>query len=1068
MEQHEKSKLMRETFFIIDSNNADQVSSHLYGYYADRKNAFVNSELPDGFRADQKAIGAFVAVVREGNEIKIYQDSSNQFYLLQYSDGDYFCISNNFYMMCEHLTAEKHPLTLNKPYAHQLISTSMSPVSLINTLAKEISVIPMFCDVTIELKTRSLLIHENEVHLGSVDVDSEEGMELLDDWISRWASFINAALCKHKFCGRIDLSGGYDSRTVFSIAYAGGIDLNAPNIFVYSLSPVSKGQIAHHKGDLETAQRIADLLGFQLNQHENIGDKMRISGKYAYEVFKNSFEGFHRQAYLENHVYREPYFHLGGFGGEPVRGTYQGRKKWFWLIDHNPICHKPEVYDELLNDLDYLTERSTDDYEMFRKLFLYGWSRNHFGMTAVRDLLLGRFVISPYFDLDIYNLKFPEGISKDAIFALTIQRTCPELLTIPYSDGTDFSEKTKEYVRYLCEKYESKIKLFGDNLNLSVFSGLDVLPNDNNNMKQSGPEYLYEIFRTDRNRSLFLNTFGPYGEKIYDYADAAYHDKERFAYTEFCGAIAAIMEFQRIVEDPYVDEQVARLRGTGNNYPEIENVHAILREWDAYKTGRIDLKILDSQENDIVIDSISDSSAVVTSMEGIGTVIESTSGKLNVSFICKGDGKLQINLRGIDFRDAEHKRVPVWIRFRILKINGVSAFSTVKNVCYDENFTITKSVEYGEKVELSFEFEPGGKIPDDKNLNDKNDLLIGKQNKQSRNISIDVMNILYCIAVIALHHNGLVHSYDTTRAWKESLVIECVMYWCVPVFLMITGATLMDYRKRYNTKTFFKKRFYRGVIPWLAWSLIFLVWMVSTNQITLSSPLQFKQILDLVLNNKIMTVYWFYSTLFAVYLALPVFSLITDHRRALWYAVGINFFFTALLPVIRTWTKLSWSLDIPIVGSCFIFVLLGYLLKEKKFSPKQRILIYIVGFGNMVFRFVYTWHYSVINGYTDTSIKGFQLFHSVFYAVAIWIMANHIDWEKLIPGWLKSKLPTISSCSLGIYLIHRFIMYYEQNLLHIDHHSLIWRTGFIFITYFICLGLVYLMKKIPVFNKIVP
>lgn len=113
-------------------------------------------------------------------------------------------------------------------------------------------------------------------------------------------------------------------------------------------------------------------------------------------------------------------------------------------------------------------------------------------------------------------------------------------------------------------------------------------------------------------------------------------------------------------------------------------------------------------------------------------------------------------------------------------------------------------------------------------------------------------------------------------------------------------------------------------------------------------------------------------------------------------------------------------------------------------------------------------HYSILQGSTNTTIKGYNMFHSVFYATAIWVMANHIDWNRLIPEWLKSRLPAISSCSLGIYLIHRFIMHYEQTLFHIDHHSLMWRTVFIFITYFICLSLVYVMKKIPVIRKIVP
>lgn len=52
------------------------------------------------------------------------------------------------------------------------------------------------------------------------------------------------------------------------------------------------------------------------------------------------------------------------------------------------------------------------------------------------------------------------------------------------------------------------------------------------------------------------------------------------------------------------------------------------------------------------------------------------------------------------------------------------------------------------------------------------------------------------------------------------LAIEVLFYWAVPIFFMLTGATLMRYRERYDTKTFLLKRFQRTVIPFLAWSTI--------------------------------------------------------------------------------------------------------------------------------------------------------------------------------------------------------------------------------------------------------
>ena len=60
---------------------------------------------------------------------------------------------------------------------------------------------------------------------------------------------------------------------------------------------------------------------------------------------------------------------------------------------------------------------------------------------------------------------------------------------------------------------------------------------------------------------------------------------------------------------------------------------------------------------------------------------------------------------------------------------------------------------------------------------------------------LDILNVFACFSVLMLHHNGIVHYYNVfSTAWKESLIFEVVFFWAVPVFFMITGATLLDYR----------------------------------------------------------------------------------------------------------------------------------------------------------------------------------------------------------------------------------------------------------------------------------
>lgn len=109
---------------------------------------------------------------------------------------------------------------------------------------------------------------------------------------------------------------------------------------------------------------------------------------------------------------------------------------------------------------------------------------------------------------------------------------------------------------------------------------------------------------------------------------------------------------------------------------------------------------------------------------------------------------------------------------------------------------------------------------------------------------------------------------------------------------------------------------------------------------------------------------------------------------------------------------------------------------------------------------------SIRNGATDTSIKGYIMFHAVFLSVAVFVWIKQIRWERWLPKGLIDKLPLISSCSFGVYLIHRIVMYYESSLLGISTKSHWWRIVCIPLTYIISLGIVLILKKIPVIKKL--
>ena len=66
-------------------------------------------------------------------------------------------------------------------------------------------------------------------------------------------------------------------------------------------------------------------------------------------------------------------------------------------------------------------------------------------------------------------------------------------------------------------------------------------------------------------------------------------------------------------------------------------------------------------------------------------------------------------------------------------------------------------------------------------------------------MAYDILNIISMIAVVILHVNNAVWWMPVNQpSWKGCLAIEVLFYWAVPVFFMLTGTNLIDYRNNFK------------------------------------------------------------------------------------------------------------------------------------------------------------------------------------------------------------------------------------------------------------------------------
>lgn len=342
-----------------------------------------------------------------------------------------------------------------------------------------------------------------------------------------------------------------------------------------------------------------------------------------------------------------------------------------------------------------------------------------------------------------------------------------------------------------------------------------------------------------------------------------------------------------------------------------------------------------------------------------------------------------------------------------------------------------------------------------------------KSSPKGRILYYDILNIMATLGVTFLHCNSLAHSYSNTLAWYQALFIEVAVYWPVPIFFMLSGATLIGYRKRYTTKDFFKKRIIRTFIPFIIWSLI------ATVEYRLN-PLNtgFRIFIDSIFNTSIQGVYWFFIPLFSIYLAIPVLSLLKEHRNTLWYLAASTFLLTSLLPPLFNYLRLTWnySLQMPMAGGYLLFVILGYLFSTQDLTRNQRIGIYILGISGAVLRYGMTVYLSVRDGIINKLFFSYTEYHSVFLAIAVFIFIKNSTFIKSLENNEKVTkiISTLSGCSFGVYLMHIFIRDYLYRVLPASFLDFKMRLLGPFIIYSIGVIITFILKKIPILKHIVP
>ena len=339
---------------------------------------------------------------------------------------------------------------------------------------------------------------------------------------------------------------------------------------------------------------------------------------------------------------------------------------------------------------------------------------------------------------------------------------------------------------------------------------------------------------------------------------------------------------------------------------------------------------------------------------------------------------------------------------------------------------------------------------------------------------MDLLNVIACFAVVMLHCTTTVFANAGDTEWKLDVLFQSICIFAVPVFFMISGANLLGYREKYDTKTFFVKRFRKVVFTLVVASVIVYVCQPLLALIIAGTPMDISLggFVRGFLHNQICDIYWFFYAIIILYAVTPVFSLIAQNKQVLGYAICLCVATTMVFPLLERFSPDGEFLGlfmVPYFSSWLTYFLLGYYLVHHctaKPAVWKALLAAVVSVAIMVFMTLKTnAPHTVAAGafapYDNFYASATSLF-ALVYAMSLFFLFSRAN--DAIGKWKAYPfINKMSGLSLGIYAMHMMVIH---TLDLVVPHSLAWNIGIRpFVVFLLALALSFAGKQFMAFTR---
>ena len=299
---------------------------------------------------------------------------------------------------------------------------------------------------------------------------------------------------------------------------------------------------------------------------------------------------------------------------------------------------------------------------------------------------------------------------------------------------------------------------------------------------------------------------------------------------------------------------------------------------------------------------------------------------------------------------------------------------------------------------------------------------------QSHFFFADALRVLAVFAVIILHtaSDYIEHYGEISNSnWWFADIYNGLVRFCVPMFVVLSGAFLLRQDRIITIKELLLKRLPKLIIPLICWSIIYILFKTIDYGDPLSS-INVKEQIKIFYNGPVAYHLWFLYMMIGVYLAWPVINVYIKSatEKNILYFLSLWFIINSVLGIINIFTGLETSVEVNIFTGYIGYFLLGYYLINYSFSAATLNKIYLLGIAGFAISIITPFVcYRMGFAHTDDIIATDFTPDVVLCVTALflWFKNNIKSDGKNIFGKVITE---ISALAFGIYLVHVLVIEY--------------------------------------------